>query len=821
MRYSHCCSLLALVLFTSGLFAACSVREEKRKFEGAERTIVTLENDRIIVEIAPDLEGRVIAYRDKSKKTSAFECLDDCPYHYGCRWEGKPFGYRIDSKGPERAAVTVTGGGKVSIGNLHSIVGIDIANPLDLSIERTMSIDPNTTRLRIDVKVTNSGDGVAPLFRYMVHSVFGNIAHLPEVGMYWFLPTKSEIEVFSKNRGNTEMWLASNGGTTPEHPFNRWSPPGKKADKPRYEAGGWGAMLTSAGPSYIFYEPAEFDFMQYWYGGDSEWHCTFEPQTRAVDLKPGDSTSFGFTLAYDSKDVPFNTKTLAMEPPNVPAEAMPGATLTIKARATTVRDANEQVKIEIEIKDPQGKAILSKAVEGDVKPFEFTDLAAECMLPADAKLGKYAWVAKYADGKPLASGQIEVMTPAEVEKRKTERAIAGVKTEYEARIKNQQSELEFDRRVEQYWREGANLAVSLQNKETWMESGALPASAVAISVRHGVTPVIGEWRKNEAVRIKSLKASAMNWPENAAKILATLGADVSSVRCVVPDATGKGLVALLVDKQKGKAEVVLLGEKGPGRRMGRFNEKPGENDDALGANARAVAVDHDGNIWVATNAWGNTSVFKLNQDKSPYEESITGDKGSVKKFAPDGKYLGAISLLDAPTDLVSADADGTPAMLVPYRNVSAYHGAMVREGVMVVSTMETRRIGEVKIPATSLSLDETGRLWSSDAAGHVACFAVNGRKNFDAPGSPAAAVPDAKLPSGSALPADLRPDGKGSVWVLYTLRRKLVEVGADGKEKGEGKSIDAAAGSLQRVIVTPAGVQVLSEKGLIQATDVH
>jgi hypothetical protein len=804
-------AIAIIALATSASFAACTVTEAKRKFEGSERTIITLENDRIIVEIAPDLEGRVISYKDKSKATSAFECLDDCPYHYGCRWEGKPFTYRIDSKGPDRAAVTVIGGGKVSVGNIHNIVGVDMTTPLDLSIERTMSIDPTSTRLRIDVKVANTGESVAPLFRYMVHAVYGQVAHMPnDIGMYWFLPTKSDIEVFSRKRGSAEMWQANS--TPPNHPFNRWSPAGKKADKPRYDAGGWGGMLTSAGPAYIMYDVKDFDFMQYWYGGDAEWHFTFEPQTKAIDLKPGESTAFGFTLAYDSKDVAFTTKTIAFERPNVPAEATPGGTLLIKARATTVQDKPEQAKIAIEIKDPQNQSLLAKTVEGTVTPFVFTDLAAEVALPADCKLGKYSWTAKYDDGRELASGQIEVMTPADVEKRKTERAVAGIKTELETKLKQQQTENELMRKTERYWREGANLALTLRDADTW--HSAIPVSAASVSVRRGVTPVLGRWEKNEAVRIKSLKPVASILPENAEKLVAALNADVGVARSLAADVNGKGIVALLADRAKNRAEVVRIADNGSAKRFGRFSDKPSETDDTIGSGARAVAVDRDGNIWVATNAWGGTSVFKLNQDKSPYEESIIGEKGAVKKFSPDGKLLGTISLLETPTDLLLAEADGVPVLLAPYRNVSAYHGAMVREGVQVISINEARRIGEIKISAASVTLDEAGRLWGADVAGHIACFAISGKKLFDVATSPAPAILDAKLPPGSPVPADVRADGKGGAVVLYTLKRKLSILGSDGKETSEAKVIDAAAGALQRIFITPAGPLVLGEKGL-------
>src|SRR5450759_1927013 len=73
--------------------AQCKVSTATRKFEGAERTIITMENERILGEIAPDLEGRIVTYKDKKRPGSPFECLDDCPYHYGARWDGKPFTY--------------------------------------------------------------------------------------------------------------------------------------------------------------------------------------------------------------------------------------------------------------------------------------------------------------------------------------------------------------------------------------------------------------------------------------------------------------------------------------------------------------------------------------------------------------------------------------------------------------------------------------------------------------------------------------------------------------------------------------------------------
>ncbi|HZK81418.1 MAG TPA: hypothetical protein VFC46_10135, partial [Humisphaera sp.] len=323
--------------------ANVTLTESKRKFEGAERTVVHIENEKIIVEIVPELEGRVIKYQDKSKPHTGFEWLDDCPYHYGGRWEGVPFSYKIDSKGPDRAAITVSGGGKVAVALLHQLTGVDVANPLDLKVERTMSVVPNSTKLQIDVKITNVGEGVAPQFRYMVHAVFGQAPPMKDGRAFWFLPTGKSVEFFDSKRGEHEMGIAA-GGAPVDHPFSRFVP-GRKADKPRYIAGGWGALLTSAGPVYIEYDAKQYDFMQFWFGGDAEWHYTFEPHTKPIDLKPGESTTCSYALAYDSKEVAFGGMTVAFAPPIVPEVLLPGATLKIQTRGTTVRDRAEKASL--------------------------------------------------------------------------------------------------------------------------------------------------------------------------------------------------------------------------------------------------------------------------------------------------------------------------------------------------------------------------------------------------------------------------------------------------------------------------------------------
>ena len=98
------------------------------------------------------------------------------------------------------------------------------------------------------------------------------------------------------------------------------------------------------------------------------------------------------------------------------------------------------------------------------------------------------------------------------------------------------------------------------------------------------------------------------------------------IRDIAVDGDAKALVALLVDAAKSRVEIVHLATGGM-KRFGKFSEKPLENDPTLGTGARAIAIDGDGNIWVATNAWGKVSVLRINQDGAPSEESVIGAKG--------------------------------------------------------------------------------------------------------------------------------------------------------------------------------------------------
>lgn len=807
-------ALLAAVLLPSSAWAQCKLTESIRKVEGAERALITMENERILVEVIPELSGRIHRYQDKSRTDTPFEWLDDCPYHYGGRWEGKPFTYRIDARGPERAAITVTGGGKIAVALLRDLLGVHLAVPLDLNVERTMSIDPATTRLRVEVKITNAGEGVAPTFRYMVHAVFGQIPPLQGGRAFWFLPTSNRVEFFDPARGSLEMWASAGSGGAPlDHPFSRFTP-GRKADKPRYEAAGWGAVLTSAGPTFIYYDPKQYDFIQYWFGGDAAWHFTFEPQSKQVDLKPGESTACWFALAYDSKDVPFNTPTVSYERPQVPELVVAGGSATIKARATTVLNKAEPVQVNFEVKDPKGQALWAAPVSGDAQPFVFTELSREVQLPLDSPMGAYMWRMTATDGKELASGKFEVVTAEENTKREMQKATAELRSKIDEQNRALNSRNQEFRMITEMWKDEANLALRLHDRSLWPEAAP---PGVSVGYRQGAFPVLGLWKEKELPRIHALApAPLLVWPPDAANWLGRLQEDRANLRDVAPDPAGKGLVALIVDRAKNRTGVIRIHSDGTVKRFGRFSDRPGEADDALGAGARALVVDTAGAIWVGTNAWGKTTVFKRGADGAPFEESVISDKGALKKFSPDGQLLGSVGLLEAPMDLVAAEADATAVILASYRSVSEYHGAQVREGVLIVRVADAIRIGEIKVPAGSVCVDERGRVWAADVAGHIACYSMKGLKLFDVASSPAPAVPEARLPAGSPVPVVLRSDGKSAVLALFTLGRKLVSLDSSGLPRDEGKPIPDSAGSLYWLSLTPSGPLIVTDKALWQ-----
>ncbi len=747
------------------LTGACSVREERRVVAGAERTVVMLANDRIEVELVPEMAGTITRYALVGATQTPFEFLDDCPYHYACRWEGKAFTHAVVDAGPARASVTVRGGGTIAPSHLR-LAGIAVTNPLALEVERTVSLEPGSTRLRIDVRITNVGDGIAPSFRYMVHAVFGGA--FDRARTTWFLPTASTIEVFDTARGSADMG-ASAGGAPIDHPFSRFIA-GRKADKPRYEAGGWGALMTAVGPAYLLYQPDQFDFMQYWFGGDSSWHYCFEPQTRPVDLRPGEATACSFTLALDGADAGFAAAPVAWRSSPPPDAVAPGATVTLVARAATAVDQRVPVRAIFRL-DGAGEPV---AAEGIAEPFAFGDVAGTFTVPADAVNGERAWSATLPDGRVIGSGTLLVAPAAEVERRRIAAATAAA----DAALAQALAGREDDRRrvgeTRRLWLDGADLAWSLDDQRRWPDDAR--GHALSFTRVPAAVSVLGDWRAHADLRIVALAAEpAMALPAEWSS--RGLGDDRARVRAAAPCAGG--IAVLVIDATTRRAEVLILADGAVVSRFGRFADQPGEGDDTIGGGARALAVDADGSIWIGTDAWGPTSVFRLNQDNAPYEEASIGVKGALKKFSRDGRLLAAVGLLAPPSDVVLARADGLPVVLAPYRHVSSYHGAQVREGVLIARRDDARRVAELKVPAGSLAIDGEGRLWTADIAGHVRVSTLRGRRIADAAATPAQAVPDATLANDGPLPGVIRMGADGRPRLLQPLARRLLVLAAD------------------------------------------
>jgi len=763
--------LLPALFLVTPASAQLSMKVEDRVHGGRQREIIVMENARVKVEIVPSDAGRIITYRDKTRDITGFEWLDDCPYHYGCRWEGQPFEYSLGENTPDKVSATVKGGGKIAVGILKSVTGVSIANPLEIEITRTMTLAKDSSRLLVEVTCANVGEGVAPNFRYMMHGVWGGIAREP---FAFVLPTEKGAEFFNSSRGREVFRSTGTVTRDPNHPFNRFTP-GVRADKPRYAPMGWAALLTAAGPNYVEYDPEQFDFFQFWYGGDGSWHWTSEPQTRPVNLEPGQSVSFWFALACDAAHINFSGPTVAYGDVKAPAEAAPGTVVEMSLTSTTARNDPETARVNFAVKRPDGSELGRKSATAEVRGFQFAELKTGFNLPANTPLGVYTWTAAGADGRQIGAGEFEVLTNEDAARRASERAVAQAKAASEKRIAELvKSEAELKRESAR-WRPAANLLVNLRNPAAWESRD--DNTPVSFRVIDNATPVFGDWSKTEAIRVKAYRpAPAPAFNSNIVERLAALGADAALVADAAQSPDGEWFAALLVDAKKPSVQIAVAGADGKLRRIGRYAEKPTEESDQLGKNTRAVAVDNGGNVWVATTVWGMTSRYVAGPDGQPSEVSDAGYKGAVKVFTPAGVLKAVTPALDTPTDLVPALADGLAVMLAPYRNVSAYHGAMVREGVTLLDAETGARLGELKVPSGSVAIDGTGGVWASDVAGHVSRHTAGGRRLADIAETPAKAVKDAVLPELAPLPMILRTAADGSLWALRPMQRELLHL---------------------------------------------
>ncbi len=803
-----------LTLCGHGLQAACSVSETTRKIGTVEQRVMVMENDRIRIEIAPELAGKILVYQDKRRPATPFEEMDDCPYHYSGRWESKGFTGAFSERGPDRASITVAGGGKVPSALLRTL-GLAANSEVRLTVERTMSIDATSSRVVTHVTIRNAGESVAPQLRYMVHAVYGQVPPMPEGRAFWFLPTSRGIEFFSAKRGMGDM-RSSAGGAPLDHPFSRFVP-GLKSDKPRYEPQGWGAAMTSAGPAFIIYDPSRFEYMQYWFGGDSTWHFTFEPTTKAVDLRPGEAVSWDFTLSYDAADLPLASgKAFSFEIPEVPDLAAPGTTLPIHMRATTVATtlgSLAKARFTLSPAKPGAAGAPSELARvdlaGEVGEFKFTELSGDLVIPANAAHGNYVWTASAASGETIATGALELVPLNEIDSRRITKAIQVVNDEAAAKQKELNTRLMLAMGNLTRAETGLNYALGTGDPERWP---VVPSRAVSISTQPNAVEVLGRWQERELPRIDAVEpVPAITWNLDIDVALALLGPDRPLLRDVAYDAQKAELLCLIVDPARKRSEVVRVGASKVLGHFGAGSEKPGENDGTLGLMARAISIDPDGGIWVATDAWGPTSQYHRNQDGQPYEEIAPGRKGAIKHFTAKGLFVDAIPLLDIPLALASGMAGKDHLLLASYRNVSAYHGAQVREGVVLINTATGKKAGEIKVSGGSLAVGSS-HLWISDVAGRTSSRSLSGHLDFAVEGARPAAPLELKPIAEEPMPVLLALGSDGGCWFVERKERRLSRWDAHGKP-GESTSLPKTLGDIVSVKPSARGVLLIGTRG--------
>jgi hypothetical protein len=394
----------------------CSVSEKKIKVNEVERNAVVLENASVRVEILPQEGGRVWKYADKRREKSAFETLSGYPYASSCAFGGE-CSYTIDKTGPERAAVVLRYDRKIEAAALREL-GLD-ATDVELKVERTISIEAGTSRLTMEIKVTNAGTTAAPEFTHAIEARFGEVEPLKDIGnACWFLPVTGNVEYFDGERGRADMAEANYGSGAPyHHRFSAFTP-GRAAELPRYEARGWAALQTSAGPAYLNYDPADAAFIQYEYNAHPEWSLTLAPHSKLADLKPGESRAFSVTLAYDWQDVPERASGIVLQKPVLPQSVAAGQNLATTSRVTEAIPVNpkERARVWMEIKDPQGAVVHTDKFDSAVESLRWNSVSFSWPVPQNAAPGEYTCELRLVEsGTPQYSTHFDVTTAVSAE----------------------------------------------------------------------------------------------------------------------------------------------------------------------------------------------------------------------------------------------------------------------------------------------------------------------------------------------------------------------------------------------------------------------
>jgi hypothetical protein len=523
--------------------------------------------------------------------------------------------------------------------------------------------------------------------------------------------------------------------------------------------------------------------------------------------------SWDFTLSYDAADLPMEKgHAISFEAPEVPELAAPGSALPIRMRATTVSAAlGTAAKVKFKLGPTKGGSpdLASLDLAGEVGEFKFTELAGELAIPATAAPGNYAWSALAATGETIASGILEVVPAAEIDSRRIARAIQEVKDDAATKQKDLDTKLARANGSLERALKGLNFALGTDDAGRWPTE---PPRGVSISYQPNAVEVLGRWHERELPRIEIVDPAPPAKIElNLDSALALLGADRPLLRDFAYDEKAKELVCLIVDPARKRAEVIRVGAAKIISRFGKASEMPGEKDGTLGLLARALGLDPQGGVWVATDVWGSTSQFRLNQDGQPFEEIAPGRKGAIKHFNNKGAFVDAIPLLDVPLALSPGYAAKRHLLLASYRNVSAYHGAQVREGIVLIDTAGGKKAGEIKVPGGGLAA-ASSHLWIADIAGRVTNYAVGGRLDFAIDGARSAAPLELKPNLEEAMPVLLAEGPDGGCWLVDRKERRLARLDVHGKQL-ESISLKDDLGDIVALKPAATGVLLVGTKG--------
>ena len=352
---------------------------------------------------------------------------------------------------------------------------------------------------------------------------------------------------------------------------------------------------------------------------------SLEPHSKPVYLQPGQSAACSFTLANDSRDVPFQKPPpWPYQRPLVPETIVQGGLLKVCARATTVENKPESVGVAFAVKDPQGKVLLAKTVGGEARPFAFTDPMRRGLDRGHGGLCRqYHWSMSGGDGRELRQRCFEVVSAEEQGRRQLATATA----------ESAPSSTSSARSAGKRSRNCGKVRRTLEDEPVTLRVAALrpqrlarrlPPAGAAVGYRPAVIPVPASGRKGVARDQDPCGVAVGGLAGRAGEAARRAPLGPLHVCDVVPDAAGKGLVARCGPGEKTHGN--RRAAQGAVRRFGRYADKPGESDDTLVAGAGRCGGLGRQRLG-GYRRLGANERLPPRPGRLPLEESVLGTKG--------------------------------------------------------------------------------------------------------------------------------------------------------------------------------------------------